>query len=96
MKWFLVSQKVNNDYDTFDSFVVAAVDAEQARNFVPDLKPWDLKEGELWEAEEFDSVDDWTFSMWTRDKSKIEARELGVCSSYTPAGTIAIASFNAG
>lgn len=35
MKLFLISQKENNNYDTYDSAVVAAGDAEVARNMNP-------------------------------------------------------------
>ena len=35
MNLYLVSQKVNNGYDTYDSFVCAAKDEEQARYVSP-------------------------------------------------------------
>ncbi len=34
MKIYKISQDVNNDYDTFDSFVVFAKDAESARKVI--------------------------------------------------------------
>ena len=37
MKLFLISQDKNNDYDTYDSAVVAAPDAETARNINPGI-----------------------------------------------------------
>lgn len=36
MKLFLVSQSVNNGYDTYDSFVAVAENEEQARHTHPD------------------------------------------------------------
>lgn len=35
MKLFLVSQNVNNDYDTYDSFVVACKNEDEARHTSP-------------------------------------------------------------
>ena len=35
MKLWIISQDVNNDYDTFDSAVVAAETEEEARNINP-------------------------------------------------------------
>jgi hypothetical protein len=35
MKLFLISQNQNNNYDTYDSAVVAAPDEETARNMSP-------------------------------------------------------------
>ena len=35
MKLYLISQDVNNDYDTYDSAVVAAESEEEARRIVP-------------------------------------------------------------
>lgn len=33
MKLYKISQTINNDYDTYDAFVVAAETEEDARNF---------------------------------------------------------------
>ena len=35
MNLYLVSQSVNNDYDTYDAMIVAAPDEETARNMHP-------------------------------------------------------------
>lgn len=35
MNLYLISQDVNNDYDTYDSAVVAAKNEEMARNTIP-------------------------------------------------------------
>lgn len=43
LKLWLISQDVNDDYDTFDSAVVAAATEGEARQINPDGK-W----GELW------------------------------------------------
>lgn len=45
MKLYYVSQKENNDYDTFDSMVVAAESEEAARNTTPDGHPFTANYG---------------------------------------------------
>ena len=40
MKLWVISQTVNNDYDTYDSAVVAAETEEQARNILPSGDDW--------------------------------------------------------
>lgn len=43
MKLYLVSQNINNDYDTYDSMVVSAISEEDARNIYPDnIYPYDV------------------------------------------------------
>lgn len=39
MRLYLLKQNVNNDYDTFDSCVVAAKSADEARLISPDKWP---------------------------------------------------------
>lgn len=41
MNLYLISQSVNNDYNTYDSAVVAAPDEETARNTYPGWGEWD-------------------------------------------------------
>jgi hypothetical protein len=41
MKLYLISQNVNNGYDTFDSAVVSANSEEDARTIHPGDYPWD-------------------------------------------------------
>jgi len=41
MKLYLISQKVNNGYDTYDSAVVAAESEEAARSMRPSESGWD-------------------------------------------------------
>ena len=43
MNLYLISQEVNNGYDTYDSAVVAAVSEEAARSIHPGKKDWDGK-----------------------------------------------------
>lgn len=41
MNLYLLSQDENNDYDTYDSMVVAAESEEEARNIMPGAYNWD-------------------------------------------------------
>jgi hypothetical protein len=97
---YLISQTVNDDYDTFDSAVVAARDEEDARSIHP-ISSW-LGMGNIptvtqtaREAEEekekkgYNSDDTWT----TRENVKV--RFLGICSPDVKRGVIC-ASYNAG
>jgi len=78
MKLFLISQLQNNNYDTYDSAVVAAPDKETARNMNP-------KNGE--------PMDEWgqEYSTWCSGREHVTVRYLGeavsvaqgvVCASY--------------
>lgn len=97
---YLISQTVNNDYDTFDSAVVAAYDEEDARSIHP-ISSW-LGMGHLptvtqtaKEAKEekekhgYNNDDTWT----TREHVKVKL--IGICSPRTKRGVIC-ASYNAG
>ena len=97
---YLISQTVNNDYDTFDNAVVAAYDEEDARSIHP-ISSW-LGMGRLptvtptaREAEEekekngYNEDDTWT----TREN--VEVRFIGIGSPDVKRGVIC-ASYNAG
>ena len=97
---YLISQNVNNDYDTFDSAVVAARDEEDARSihpirtkrdgcYLPAVTPT-AKEAEE-EEEENGPSDDKT---WTT-RENVEVRFLGIGSPDVKRGAIC-ASYNAG
>ncbi len=83
MKLFLISQIKNNDYDTFDSAVVAADSEEIARQMNPyDGNPWTAKESE------------WTHDYWC-DPLFVKVEYIGEASLGVKQGVIC-ASFNAG
>ena len=97
---YLISQNVNDDYDTFDSAVVAARDEEDARSIHP-ISSW-LGMGHMptvtqtaKEAEEekekhgYNNDDTWT----TREN--VEVKFLGIGSPGVKRGVIC-ASYNAG
>lgn len=99
-KLYLVSQVSNLGYDTWDSFVVVAQTAEEARSYHPTFdssQPCDVygQGGE-------DNRYNWSRwregpgRSWCADPSLAEAEELAVYTGDKPCGTQIIASFNAG
>lgn len=82
MKLFLISQEQNNDYDTYDSAVVAAPDEETARQMNPGTgKP----------------VKDWSkrYSSWCYGPEHVIVRQIGEAAADVEQGVVC-ASFNAG
>lgn len=82
MKLFMLSQDENNDYDTFDSCVVVAVDAEQAGTIHP--------QGGVYPHR------DWDNGLWAKTPASVNAVEIGTPKDGMACGTVVIASFNAG
>lgn len=48
MNLYLLTQNVNNKYDTYDSVVVAAENEEEARLINPDVSGWDNSPYSAW------------------------------------------------
>jgi len=82
MNIYLISQDVNNDYDTYDSAVVYAPTEEDARM----THPSDYKHD--WDGTMYD------WSPWC-DAREVQVDYLGETSEVVDAGVIC-ASFNAG
>ena len=84
LKLFLISQRENNDYDTYDSAVVAAPDEDTARNTKP-------RTGEQMTAE------DWRcrYSDWCSSPAAVTVVYLGDAAPGVTPG-IVCASYNAG
>lgn len=82
MNLYLLSQDVNNEYDTYDSAVVAALSEDEARMIHPRnySEPWD---GTMEE-----------YSTWC-NASDVRVTLIGVALESQEAGVI-LASFNAG
>lgn len=82
MNLYHISQVVNDNYDTYDSAVVAAETEESARmtHPSPSKVPWNGKEGRY---------SDWTYA------AAVKVKLIGTAIDGTPAGVIC-ASFNAG
>jgi len=76
-----ISQDQNNNYDTFDSAIVAAANETEARGIHPsgDQSDWN------------DTYND----SWVTDPGVVSVEQIGVAKPGTPAGVV-LASFNAG
>lgn len=82
MKLWLISQNVNEQYDTYDCAVVAAPTAEYAKTIHPGGNP-------------AKGNPDWGYS-WAPESSDVKAVLIGEAVDGTEAGTVLCASFNAG
>lgn len=80
LRLWLLKQTVNNDYETYDSCIVAAPDADTARMVRPD--------GCGWHEEHF-----WT--AWMFKPEDITVRLIGTADPSVESGVV-LASFNAG
>jgi hypothetical protein len=86
MKLYLISQMDNQDYDSYDSVVVAAPDEETAKVMHPDggdyypiiITDWDAYAG-----------------IWVDSPDKVTVEYIGEAKEGTKMGVI-LASFNAG
>lgn len=80
MKLFLISQEQNNDYDTYDSAVVAAPDDGTARQMNPSTG----------NPVEWDKI----FPIWCNGPEHVVVRYIGEASADVEQGVVC-ASFNA-
>lgn len=83
MKLFLISQDENKDYDTYDSAVVCAPDADAARLMDPG--------GVNGAPADFGS----RYSSWCSSADKVAVQLIGDAAPGLPVGVVC-ASFNAG
>jgi len=94
MKLYLISQNVNNGYDTFDSAVVAAESEQEARETFPDnnseWRTYELDEDGFWVDEDGENP-----MEWAENASQVSVKYLGEAAEGTQSGVI-LASFNAG
>lgn len=89
MKLWLISQTVNNDYDTYDSAVVAAKTEEEAQRMHP-LGGRDITDRAQDNPYQRDGDDG-----WVRDPGAVFVAYLGEAKKGTKQGVIC-ASYNAG
>ena len=82
MKLWIISQSVNNGYDTYDSAIVAAENKEEARNILPGGGTW----SDIYRRN--------YFSGWANKPSEVTVEYLGTTDRKI-SGVI-LASFNAG
>lgn len=89
MKIYLIWQKVNNDYDTYDSAVVCAETKRQAKRMHPS-ENYEYKKGAWRMIECYDCTTD----NWTNLKD-IKVKEIGTANPSQKIGVVC-ASYNAG
>ena len=83
MKLYLISQDENQDYDTYGSAVVCALDEDSARMMAPN--------GENGEQFNFAT----RYSQWCSSPDKVVVKFIGDAAPDLPVGVVC-ASFNAG
>lgn len=91
LKIFKVWQNKNTGYDKYNSFVVVAENAEQARKFAPDGYHVDSK-GVPWYEQDYLVV----FGNWAIKLDDVLVKEIGIVTDDSlKAGDVIVASFNA-
>jgi hypothetical protein len=90
MKLYLISQDENNDYDTYDSAVVAAPDEDTARNINPRATDYDTDLFVNW-----NNIRESTWFTWASKPEDVKVKYLGEAVEGTPLGVV-LTSFNAG
>lgn len=94
MKLFKIWQTVNEDYDTYDSAVVASENEDEARRISPDVHhEWDESAG-CWVYIYGDGSKVKAIGTWAR-KDDVKVKYIGEAKEGTEKGVI-LASFNAG
>lgn len=82
MKLWLIAQDANSGYDTYDSAVVVAETAEEARSIHPsgNQRQWDNN-----------------YPSWAERPDQVSAVEIGTpLEGFANSGRVILASFNAG
>jgi hypothetical protein len=88
MNLYLIKQNINNDYDTYDSAIVAATSEEEARTIHPAGHRW-VSETKRWNTDWHDQYS-WVYP------ENVEVQLIGISTSDAKAGDVILASFNAG
>lgn len=92
MNLYLISQDANNDYDTYDSAVVAAKSEDHARKAHPGGKATWIRG--KWREGGSSHWHTWCMSDWTTPEN-VTVSLIGQAVRGTKAGVV-LASFNAG
>lgn len=87
MNLYKISQDVNNDYDTYDSAVVVAATEDDARQTHPGQVSGLWSKTEAWEDRS---------GVWCKTPEQVKVELIGTALDTLEAGTIIVASFNAG
>lgn len=90
MEIYLISQSVNDDYDTYDSAIVIAESEEEAKKIHPDGN-YDYKENNT--LLRFNESDE-DYGSWAK-KEYIEVKLIGVANKDAIKGVVC-SSYNAG
>ena len=97
MKLYLLSQSINNWYDTYDSVIVSAKSEDDARTIHPSSETFDISyEGNKWTWKYSDwEIWEYDSGCWVEAKyiNKIEVEYLGRTKRER---WVILASFNAG
>lgn len=96
MNLYLLSQSVNNHYDTFDSMVVAAPDPETAAKIYPyEDNKWqeDKNQWGSYHGDKYYPIS--RYDGWVNHWSEVTVKLIGVAAEGTAQGVV-LASFNAG
>lgn len=89
MNLYLISQKVNNHYDTYDSAVIVAECEDQARHIHPDGS-------KFWGDPKCSDVNEGWGSTWAFRLDEVKVEYLGIYKSERPSHPVICSSFNAG
>ncbi len=90
MKLYRIWQKVNNNYDTYDSAVVVAKSKTSARKIHPSGSVWDKKKNN-WSSASYDTDE----CSWAK-LSDIQCEYVGTAQRKLKEGSVVCSSFNAG
>jgi hypothetical protein len=93
MKLWLISQNVNNDWDTYDSAVVVAPDEAAARLIHPGGSC--IWRDDAWRYADGSKYTSFTDGPWTAP-ANVSAKYVGEAAEGLSDGEIVCASFNAG
>lgn len=105
MKLWLLSQDVNDEYDTYDSCVVVAITEDNAKQIHPDgcsvfkrdIDSWTGDEQTAWFTK--GCFGKWFVGsanhVWCSKPSNVMATYIGEAAEELVAGTVVCASFNA-
>ncbi len=93
MKFYLVEQDDNNDWDTYDSFVCVAQNEEQARWMVPDPEyhMWREIDGKAVYCYSYREQEPVRYTNWAKDIKNVKVTEI-----IPDDPKVVLASFNAG
>jgi hypothetical protein len=89
-KLYLLSQKENNNYDTYDSLIVCSDSIENACK----IDPHDNIYPNSSEGCEWGGVSYWS-DCWADSPEKVTAVEIGVATDDLQLNTVVLGSFNA-